>query len=88
MRTQLLLLGLFFCFLLLSASFMDTAMADSDRCTRPCRKRCSKAKLKRRCMKYCRICCSKCKCVPGSYGKHHCPCYSHVHTIRGRAKCP
>ncbi|KAG6588701.1 Snakin-1, partial [Cucurbita argyrosperma subsp. sororia] len=67
---------------------METAMAGADVCTRPCRKRCSHAKLKRKCMKFCRICCGKCKCVPGAYGKRHCPCYSHVHTLRGRAKCP
>ncbi|KAK4796018.1 hypothetical protein SAY86_028344 [Trapa natans] len=76
--------------LVLSSSFLESAMAGSSLCDSKCSARCSKASMQDRCLKYCGICCGMCHCVPsGTYGnKHECPCYGDLKNSKGKPKCP
>ncbi|MQL94649.1 hypothetical protein Taro_027305 [Colocasia esculenta] len=77
--------------LLLTSSYLQTAMAGSVFCDTKCKTRCSKAGRRDRCLLYCGICCKSCNCVPsGTYGNmDECPCYRDKLTSDGRKhKCP
>ncbi|KAL3515343.1 hypothetical protein ACH5RR_022245 [Cinchona calisaya] len=67
-----------------------TIESDAINCSRKCKARCSKTRLKDRCLKYCKLCCAECKCVPsGTYGnKSECPCYMDKKSSQGKPKCP
>ncbi|VVA18319.1 Hypothetical predicted protein [Prunus dulcis] len=89
MKLYFPLLLLLVCFILLSSSLKDPAMAQakSGYCSDECSTRCAVAGVQDRCIEYCGICSEECKCVPsGNYGnKHECPCNNNK---KGKHKCP